>query len=70
MLTNRWIKATKSNSNGNGGCLEVRLVAGRVEARDSKHPDGPVLVFTPAEWDCALDGGRRGEFDLPPGVTP
>jgi hypothetical protein len=31
--------------------------------RDSKHPDGPVLTFTAAEWAAWLDGARKGEFD-------
>ena len=24
---------------------------------------GPVLVFTPFEWECFLDGVKKGEFD-------
>jgi hypothetical protein len=31
--------------------------------RDSKNPDSGVLLYTPHEWDCFLDGARRGEFD-------
>ncbi len=30
--------------------------------RDSKNPDGPVLLFTAFEWECFLDGVDKGEF--------
>ena len=33
--------------------------------RNSKYPDGTVLVFTPSEWDAFLQGVRAGEFDEP-----
>ena len=33
--------------------------------RNSRHPDGPALVFTRAEWDAFLGGARDGEFSLP-----
>jgi hypothetical protein len=61
--TTPWIKATKSGGNG-GACVEVRSHGGAIEVRDSKdHGDGPILRFTPAEFDAFLDGARRGEFD-------
>ncbi|GLW12866.1 transcriptional regulator [Microtetraspora sp. NBRC 13810] len=31
--------------------------------RDSKHPDGPILVFTPGEWQAFMAGVKDGEFD-------
>jgi hypothetical protein len=31
--------------------------------RDSKNPQGPVLRFTPGEWDAFLAGALAGEFD-------
>ena len=34
--------------------------------RDSKNPDGPVLAFTPAEWDAFILGVKDGEFDIEP----
>ena len=55
-----WHKATQSYANG---CVEVALVDGLVAVRDSKYPQGPVLVFTPAEWTAFLGGVRDGEFD-------
>ncbi|MCX4749577.1 DUF397 domain-containing protein [Kitasatospora sp. NBC_01287] len=57
-----WRKAKKSQ--GNGECVEVAVLDGVVAMRDSKqHGRGPVLVFTPAEWDAFLDGAKGGEFD-------
>ena len=45
-------------------CVEVRYRDGVIQVRDSKHHDGPVLTFTPQEWDAFLGGARDGEFDL------
>lgn len=56
-----WKKSTKSGGNG-GQCVEVRRFDGRIQVRDSKDREGPVLNFTPAEWDAFLDGAKRGEF--------
>jgi hypothetical protein len=35
-----------------------------ITMRDGSNPDGPVLVFTPAEWEAFVAGVRDGEFDL------
>jgi hypothetical protein len=35
-----------------------------ITMRDGSKPDGPVLTFTPAEWDAFVAGVRDGEFDL------
>lgn len=59
-----WRKASYSSSNG-GACVEVaRNLPGIVAVRDSKDPDGPALVFGPAEWQAFTAGARHGEFDL------
>ena len=63
---------TSSSSSGNGGaCAELAFVPGSKEGsdrviamRDSKRPDGPVLIFTPAEWEAFTLGVQDGEFDL------
>ena len=61
--TSHWVKATKSGGNG-GDCVEMRTHAGHVEVRDTKdHGAGPILRFTPAQFDAWLDGAKRGEFD-------
>ena len=58
----RWIKSSLSYSNSN--CVEVaELPDGSIGVRDSKDTDGPVLRFTPAEWEAFIDGARLGEFD-------
>lgn len=56
-----WRKAQLSTTNGS--CVEAASVVGKIALRDSKDPNGPVLVYTPAEWDAFLDGARKGEFD-------
>jgi hypothetical protein len=60
-LTGMWRKSTYS---ANNGCVEVALLSGRVAVRDSKQPSGPVLAFTPVEWQAFVDAIRHGEFDL------
>jgi hypothetical protein len=53
-----------SASNGNGQCVEAAsLGGGRIGVRDSKDPDGAMLVFTAEEWSAFLAGARSGEFD-------
>jgi len=57
----QWIKARASN--GGGQCIEMRRHAGGVDVRDSKDPEGPVLHYTPGEFEAWLDGAKKGEFD-------
>ncbi|MEU1090341.1 DUF397 domain-containing protein [Streptomyces sp. NPDC005576] len=41
-----------SYSSGDGECVEVaRNIPGAVAFRDSKCPDGPVLVIAPRTWE-------------------
>jgi len=59
-LNGRWRKSTYSLDNGN--CVEVRMVDNSVELRDSKDRSGPVLRFTPHEWErlvFAITNGQR-----------
>jgi uncharacterized protein DUF397 len=56
-----WRKSTRSNSGGN--CVEVaRNLPGVVAVRNSRHPRGPVLTFSPDEWSVFLAGLLAGEF--------
>lgn len=55
----------KSSHSGNNGCVEVATVGDRVAVRDSKDPEGGVLVFTAREWRAFLAGVRDGEFEAP-----
>lgn len=56
-----WRKSTYSCT---GNCVEVAYVDNHVAVRDSKDRSGPLIIFTPAEWDAFLSGVRDGEFDL------
>ncbi|GAA0479777.1 hypothetical protein Aca07nite_87800 [Actinoplanes capillaceus] len=57
-----WFKSTKSD--GASNCVETSFADDKtVGVRDSKDPTGPVLEFTPAEWDAFLCGVKNGEFD-------
>jgi hypothetical protein len=57
-----WRKSTASNPNGN--CVELaELANGDIAVRNSRHPGGPTLVYTPAEIAAFLAGIRGGEFD-------
>jgi hypothetical protein len=35
-----------------------------ITMRDGKDPNGPKLMFTPAEWEAFVLGVKDGEFDL------
>lgn len=54
----------KSSYSTNGNCVEVAFVDDHVAVRDSKNRSGPVVRFTPAEWNAFLSGVRDGEFDI------
>lgn len=58
-----WRKSTMSSAGDN--CVEVAFATdGYVGVRDSKEQGlGPVLEFTPSEWEAFLDGASKGEFD-------
>ncbi|NKY48909.1 DUF397 domain-containing protein [Nocardia vermiculata] len=48
-----------SFSEGGGNCVEVAFFDnGTVGVRDSKDRSGPVLRFTPTEWDAFVRGLR------------
>lgn len=59
----RWFKSGESQDQG---CVEVAFHHGRIGVRDTKDSGtGPVLAFDEHEWDCFLQGAKRGEFDIP-----
>jgi hypothetical protein len=60
-MTPNWRKSTKSNPSGN--CVQVADTGDGVAVRDSKHPAGPVLRYTRAEFKAFVDGAKDGEFD-------
>ena len=44
----RWRKSTRSGANSQ--CVECADLGTAVGVRDSKDPDGPVLLFERGEW--------------------
>ncbi|MFG2194838.1 DUF397 domain-containing protein [Streptomyces sp. NPDC048639] len=57
-----WTKSRRSNSQG--ACVELaKLPDGGVAMRNSRFPDGPALIYTPAEVEALLLGAKDGEFD-------
>jgi hypothetical protein len=57
-----WHKSRHSNSQG--ACVELAALAGgNIALRNSRHPDGPALIYTPGEIDAFIRGAKDGEFD-------
>ena len=57
-----WRKSRRSNSSGN--CVEMAALSdGRVAVRNSRHPEGPALVYTNAEIEALVLGAKDGDFD-------
>jgi Domain of unknown function (DUF397) len=51
-----WRSAPDSN-------VEIAFVDDLIGMRDGRQPDGPILVFTEAEWEAFVLGAKDGEFD-------
>ena len=65
-----WRKSSYSGGNG-GQCVEVAAFTNNparpemiCAVRDSRHPDGPVLVFSPEQWRQFAAGVKAGRFGL------
>jgi Domain of unknown function (DUF397) len=57
-----WTKSRRSNSQGQ--CVELaRLADGSIAVRNSRHPQGPALVYTGAEIEALVLGAKDGDFD-------
>jgi hypothetical protein len=52
----------KSSFSNQSGCVEVAEHKGHRVVRDSKDPNGPVLVFDAHEWTAFAAGVGYGEF--------
>ena len=50
-----WRKSTYSNGSG-GNCVEVADLPNGRAVRDSKHSQGPILVFATDQWQTFLQG--------------
>jgi hypothetical protein len=60
----RWRKSSYSSGSG-GNCVEVARNLPGVGVRDSKNPDGPVLVISLDGWKALTRTIKNGELDLP-----
>jgi hypothetical protein len=57
-----WVKSRRSNSQGN--CVELaELSGGKVAMRNSRHPEGPALIYTREEITAMVLGAKDGDFD-------
>jgi Domain of unknown function (DUF397) len=65
-----WQRAAEPDADPDGEYVEIAFV-GHTDGvtytamRNSKYPDGTVLVFTPSEWEAFVLGAKAGEFDEP-----
>lgn len=58
----RWQKSRRSGREGN--CVEMAsLPSGQIAVRNSRHPDGPALIYTRAEVQALIQGAKDGDFD-------
>jgi hypothetical protein len=58
-----WFKSIRSGPDCDN-CVEVAFVDEAIAVRDSRHPAGPALIFTAAEWDAFVGGAKDGEFGV------
>lgn len=58
-----WRKSSYSSGNG-GNCVEFADLSSAVAVRDSKDPEGPALILTPAQWRGLTARIRAGRLDL------
>ncbi|GIJ20758.1 DUF397 domain-containing protein [Micromonospora sp. DT48] len=58
-----WQKSRRSNPSGN--CVELAELPGGagIAMRNSRHPDGPALIYTVDEIAAFVLGARDGDFD-------
>ena len=55
-----WLKAQRSGANGQ--CVEIASTVGKIAVRDSKDPNGPILVYTRTEFIAFVESARHGKL--------
>lgn len=58
-----WRKSSYSGGNG-GGCVEVAVVPGERLVRDSKNPDGGMIVISSEVFLAFISEIKDGSFDI------
>ncbi|MFB7589238.1 DUF397 domain-containing protein [Streptomyces sp. NPDC056169] len=59
--TTAWQKSSYSGDNG-GECIEVADLTAHVAVRDSKNPEGPAFLATPAAFTAFVSAAVKGRF--------
>ncbi|WP_306328983.1 DUF397 domain-containing protein [Streptomyces venezuelae] len=57
----RWRKSSYSGDTG-GNCIEVADLAAHVAVRDSKNPEGPAFLATPAAFTAFVAAAAEGRI--------
>ena len=54
-----WFKSSYSSADSDN-CVTVRIAAYHVGVKDSKNPDGSILIFSRGEWQAFIGGIKLG----------
>jgi hypothetical protein len=58
-----WRKSSRSGTQ-QGACVEVADLARNIAVRDSKNPDGPMLIVHADDWRSFIRQVKRNEYEL------
>jgi hypothetical protein len=57
-------RTSSYSSNAGPNCVELGALSDGVAVRDSKHRDGAILHYSPADWASFIAAAKSGGFDL------